>query len=288
MTVLMFPGQGSQFAGMGKALFDRYPDFTLLADDTLGYSVKELCVNNPDNRLSDTRYVQPAIFVVNALAYQHYLDTGGKPPNWLVGHSLGEYSALYASGAFDFRVGLKITQARGRITADVRDGGMAAVVGIESDILENLLAELGMQDVYIANYNTQNQTVLAGNPQGLAELANILEERGAYSVALNVNGAFHSPFMAHAFTQLKNIISAIPFIQLTCPVLSNVTAKPYTEDTFVELLSSQLVKPVKWKQSIEYLIDKDTSDYIEIGPGSTLTGLAKSVQRSISETQLVS
>ena len=168
MFALAFPGQGSQHKGMGAQLFGRFPEETARADEILGYSIEELCRDDVDGRLQNTEYTQPALFVVNALSHLAHRADGGAEPDYLAGHSLGEYNALHAAGAFDFATGLRLVAKRGELMSRVADGGMAAVVGLTAEQVAELLGRPGLENLSIANYNNPTQTVVAGPREDVA------------------------------------------------------------------------------------------------------------------------
>ncbi len=160
LRACVFPGQGSQSVGMGAGLFERYPEETAAADEILRYSIAELCLTNPGGRLDQTQYTQPALFVVNALAYRRRQDEGLPAPAFLAGHSLGEYSALWAAGVFDFTAGLRLVQRRGELMSQAAGGGMAAVIGCDGSLAATILAEHRLAGIDVANYHTPNQVLL--------------------------------------------------------------------------------------------------------------------------------
>src|SRR5436305_5494221 len=162
MTVFLFPGQGSQRIGMGNTLFDEFKAITARADEILGYSIKELCLQDPHQQLGQTQFTQPALYVVNALSYLKKMKEAGQAPAYVSGHSLGEYNALFAAGAFDFETGLQLVKKRGELMSQATGGGMAAVIGFTLEQVDQILKEYGLTSIDIANYNTPTQIVLAG------------------------------------------------------------------------------------------------------------------------------
>ncbi len=232
VVVCLFPGQGSQKAGMGAELFERFPDWTAAADDVLGYSVRELCVNDPRGELGQTAFTQPALFTVNAMIYRTRLEDGRPAPAFLAGHSLGEYNALLAAGVFDFASGLRLVARRGAIMSEVRGGSMSAVIGLAPSTIEAVLAknEPG-HAIDVANYNSFDQTVIAGPREALAAIEAPLVAAGARGcLPLNVSAPFHSRYMREAQGVFERDLAPVPLHPPQIPVVSNVTARPYAHD----------------------------------------------------------
>lgn len=276
MRCYVFPGQGIQKKGMGRSLFGRFPDLRSRADDLLGYSIEELCLENPERRLSETAYAQPAIYVVNALhwsAAQEDLP----PADFFAGHSLGEYSALFAAGAFDFEGGLTLVQRRAELMSQVDGGAMAAVVGVCEQIVEETLKQHGATGVVIANYNAPEQIVLSGSHQELARIKPVFEKlqgvRGF--IPVRVSGPFHSPAMAPAAARFRSLLASVDLGELRTPVISNVTGRPFGPDAreVRDLLAEQIAKPVRWTDCIRYLRDAGVSVFTELGESKVLTSL---------------
>ncbi|WP_307671207.1 ACP S-malonyltransferase [Streptomyces sp. V2I9] len=276
MRCYVFPGQGVQKKGMGRSLFGRFPDLRRRADHVLGYPIEELCLENPERRLSETAYAQPAIYVVNALhwsAAQEDLP----PADFFAGHSLGEYSALFAAGAFDFETGLTLVQRRAELMSQVSGGAMAAVVGISEQVVEQTLKQHGATGVVIANYNAPEQIVLSGSHEELARIKPVLEKvegvRGF--VPVRVSGPFHSPAMAPAAARFRDLLAAVDLGDLRTPVISNVTGRPFGPDAqeVRDLLAEQIAKPVRWTDCIRYLRDAGVSDFAELSESKVLTSL---------------
>ena len=192
MKAYIFPGQGSQFKGMGGALFDGFPEITAKANQVLGYDIKRLCLEDPLKQLGLTQYTQPALYVVNALYYIKKTKESGVKPDYVAGHSLGEYNALFAAGAFDFETGLKLVQKRGELMSLESGGGMAAILGLSEDKIAHVLNENNISRVQIANYNTPSQVVISGAKKDIDRLSALFEKENAMYIPLNVSGAFHS------------------------------------------------------------------------------------------------
>ena len=279
--ICLFPGQGSQSKGMGAELFDRYPDWTAQADEILGYSIRELCVEDPRGELTSTAFTQPALFVVNALTYRARQDAGGSTPAFVAGHSLGEYDALLAAGVFDFAAGLRLVQRRGLLMGRVGGGGMAAVIGLEPARIQQLLDESDAgRRVDVANFNSFDQTVLAGPKDDLAEVKAAFEAAGARAyILLNVSAPFHSRYMRDAQAEFAGFLRDFTFQPPAIPVISNVTAKPYTPDRVGQTLGEQIGSSVRWLESIVYLLDQPNPEFEEVGPGSVLTRLVAQIRK---------
>ena len=200
ITVYVFPGQGSQKVGMGEGLFETQPELVARADDILGYSIQRLCLEDPDSNLNSTDYTQPALFTVNALTYLNKVKQSGHEPDFVAGHSLGEYNALFAAQVFDFDTGLKLVKKRGEIMSKAHGGGMAAVVRISPEKTEEVLRNAGIDSIDIANYNAPMQTVISGRKDDIDNVSKYFDEAGAVYVPLKVSGAFHSRYMKDAPT----------------------------------------------------------------------------------------
>jgi trans-AT polyketide synthase/acyltransferase/oxidoreductase domain-containing protein len=277
----MFPGQGSQRAGMGTELFARYPARLAAADRILGYSLADLCRHDPEGRLNLTQYTQPALYVVNALAYEQRLEEGARTPEALVGHSLGEYNALLAAGVFDFETGLRLVQKRGELMSAVNGGGMAAVVGLDSDGVRRVLAEQALDALDIANLNSPVQTVVAGPAADIERAAACFERYpGVRYVPLRVSAAFHSRFMQAAQTAFEHFLAGVNLRPPRVLVMANASAEPYGADAVGALLARQLSQPVRWQQCIEALLRRGANEFVEVGPGNVLTGLVRAIRQA--------
>ncbi|CAN94301.1 putative acyltransferase/oxidoreductase [Sorangium cellulosum So ce56] len=280
MAVFVFPGQGAQRKGMGADLFDRFRRVIGAADEILGYSIKELCLENPDQRLNQTQYTQPALFTINALSYYQRLEDQGVRPAYLAGHSLGEYSALLAAGAFDFETGLLLVKKRGELMSKADKGGMAAVFGLREDDILEALQRHGLRRLHIANHNTPSQIVISGAAEEIQRAKPVFDGiAGARYVPLNVSGAFHSPLMAEAREEFAAYIARFDLRNPGIPVVSNVTARPYVDGRASQLLTEQITSSVQWTDSIRYLMGLGETDFKEIGPGNVLTKLVQQIKQ---------
>ncbi|MFF0487657.1 ACP S-malonyltransferase [Nocardia sp. NPDC004068] len=270
-TAVVFPGQGSQQLGMADELFDEFPDLRAQADEILGYSVAELCREDAAGNLGRTEFTQPALFVANALYYRAWEREHG-PANFFAGHSLGEYNALWAAGAFDFATGLRLVRARGRLMAAATGGGMAAIVGKSESAVRAVLADHGL-DLDIANFNAPDQLVLSGPEDVVARAQDAFTAAGARFVRLRVSGAFHSRWMAGARAEFERFLAGVELRPPTRPVISNVTARAYPDADIRPLLLDQLTSPVRWEAGMRHLLDQGVGEVVETGPGRVLTGL---------------
>ncbi len=274
----MFPGQGSQSIGMGAELFDRYPDLVAEADSILGYSIKTLCLENPDGILSRTDYTQPALYIVNVLSYHAKVEDDKVTPDFVIGHSLGEYDALYAAGGFDFATGLKLVQKRGTLMNAATGGGMAAILGMSGAAVAAALAEIGADSIDVANFNSPGQTVISGPKAEIETFAPQMKEKGAKRVViLPVSGAFHSRYMKPAAEEFEAFLAGFSFNGLKIPCIANCSAQPYADDSIPSNLVKQIYSSVRWVDTVKGLRDQGADTFVEIGPGTVLTGLARQI-----------
>ena len=275
---VLFTGQGSQVKGMGAELFDRFPELTGRANDVLGYDLPRLCLEDPEDRLDDTRYTQPALYVVNALSYFDSLEEGQPEGDFLLGHSLGEYNALHAAGAFDFETGLKLVIKRGELMARSRAGGMLAVVGMAEEELRDFLAQHALQ-LDVANLNTPTQVVLSGLDDDIARAHQLLETQRVRVARLRVSAAFHSRHMRPASDEFGAFLKGFRFAPLRKTVIANVTARPYEDQDIARTLSRQISGPVRWVESIRYLLRHAAArDCREAGTGNVLTRMLRQIE----------
>jgi len=286
MTTWIFPGQGSQEKGMGATLFDEFTDLTTQADTILGYSIKELCLKDTHRQLNKTQYTQPALYVVNALSYYKKVKETGKQPDFVAGHSLGEYNALLAAGGIDFATGLKLVKKRGELMSQATGGAMAAVINLPVDKLKAILTENNLTGIDIANYNAPSQIVIAGNKDDINRIIDIFEPmEEARCVALNVSAAFHSRYMRDAQQEFELFLKGFEFAELKIPIISNVHAKPYKQTEIAANLAKQITHSVKWVDSIRYLMGQGEMTFEEVGPGEVLTKLVAKIHATINLCQ---
>ncbi|MEU9566449.1 acyltransferase domain-containing protein [Streptomyces sp. NPDC048161] len=283
---IFFPGQGAQFRGMGADVFGRYPGMTRFASDLLGYDLVSRCRDNQDDVLSRTECTQPALFTVNALHTFERERREGPPADYCLGHSLGEYNALLAAGVFDFETGLRIVRKRGELMAAASGGGMSAVMNTPAPRLLDLLREDGVEGVDVAAYNTDAQVVIAGGDSALRAAHAALKARGIRFASLRVGAAFHSRHMEPVRSEFESFLKEFTFEEPGTAVISNVTGRPYERGTIPEMLSRQLVEPVRWADSIRYLLSRGTGlEYEEIG-GKSLLRMVRSIEKADSREVL--
>jgi malonyl CoA-acyl carrier protein transacylase len=280
MKTYMFPGQGSQARGMGGDLFDAFPELTAKADEVLGYSIKELCLEDPRRELGKTQFTQPALYVVNALSYYKRIKDTGETPDYLAGHSLGEFNALLAAECFDFETGLKLVKKRGELMSEATQGAMAAIVNATRDQIEALLKEKGLVNVDIANYNTPLQIVISGPTADIAACQEIFQFDRVMYVPLNTSGAFHSRLMIPAKQKFEAFLKKRKFSKPKIPVIANLTAKPYPNGAVVEYLSKQISSTVLWSDTIHHLMSlSDAMEFVEIGHGDVLAKMILKIRQ---------
>lgn len=280
MKVYGFPGQGSQQRGMGKELFARYPRETGIADRVLGYSIEELCVHDPERRLGRTEYTQPALYVVSVLTHLDRLAEDAEPADYLIGHSLGEYAALFAAGVFDFETGLRLVQRRGALMAEAGGGGMAAVVGCDEATVLRVLADSGIDELDLANYNAPDQFVLSGPDERVDAARAAFESAGVRAVRLNVSAPFHSRHMRDTAAEFARFLDGFTLRDPAVPVLANVDAQPYAPGTVKATLTAQIASPVRWTDTVRRLMGHGDFDFVELGPGRVLTNLVAKIRKN--------
>jgi len=287
----VFPGQGSQYVGMGREVYETSPAARAVfeqADKVLPVRMTEICFNGPSDTLNDTQYAQPAILTVSVAyleaLHERMLVTGRRvEPVYVAGHSLGEYTALVAAGSLQFPDALQLVWERGRLMKEEgarRPGGMAAVIGLPAERLENVVEEAQSEGVVvIANANSPVQTVISGEIAALLKAMDLAKREGAAKVArLAVSIASHSPLMQHAGAQLGQLISGIKLADPIVPLVANITGQVLTTaDDIKRELSEQLCKPVAWVDSVRGMLADGVTTFIEVGPGQVLTGLIKRI-----------
>jgi malonyl CoA-acyl carrier protein transacylase len=277
--IYVFPGQGSQKLGMGADLFPRFPAQVALANAELGWSIEELCLRDPQSRLNQTQFTQPALFLISALSFLNHIIEKGTLPHFAAGHSLGEYAALFAAGVFDLPTALRLVKKRGELMGEARNGAMAAVVGIGVKQIQDILAGSALTGIDIANLNSPLQTVISGPESEIDAAQSPMESGGAQLYRkLPVSAAFHSRYMRAAGDQFRAFLETVSFRPPRFPVISNVTAEPYTLPTVNDLLSRQITEPVRWTETILWLLQRPAPEFSEIGPGNVLTGLIRRIK----------
>jgi trans-AT polyketide synthase, acyltransferase and oxidoreductase domains len=261
---------------MGAGLFEKHPSLEAAADGILGYSIRELCWSNPEGRLSKTEYTQPALFTVNAMAFLDAQRRDSRPPAYVLGHSLGEYNALFAAGCFDFETGLRMVMLRGKLMSQVRNGGMAAVLDCPVETVERVLAECCPR-LDIANINSPTQVVVSGRKEDILDAERHFAREKAKYIPLNVSGAFHSRFMEEPTAEFQAYLGGLVFSAPRIPVIANITALPYVQSEIAANLVRQMKGSVKWSQSIRFLLGQGAIDFEELGPGKVLTKLVAQI-----------
>jgi len=287
MTCYVFPGQGSQKVGMGEDVFEKFPDKVTIANEILGYDIKKVCLEDPNNELNQTQVTQPALFIVSALSYLAYQEENNTPPLFVAGHSLGEYNALFAANVIDFETGIKLVKKRGDLMSKATGGSMAAIIGISAEQIQAILIDNKLDDIDIANFNEPKQTVISGESARISQAKPIFEAAGVRRyIPLAVSGAFHSRYMEAAKQEFETYLDSFTFLQPSIPVVANVTADIYAQSDVKTLLSKQITHSVRWVDSIACLFNQNVEEFIEIGPGKVLTGLINKIKLSLKENSI--
>ena len=285
-TAYLFPGQGSQFVGMGKEHYDSNPKFAEYVDqanEILGIDLSSIMFEGPEETLKQTEFTQPAIFLHSIALFK----TLNAAPQMVAGHSLGEFSALVACGAVQFEDALKIVRRRGELMQQAgteNPGTMAAIIGMDDAVVEEICSEASTatgKEVIAANYNCPGQLVISGYIEAVEKAVEIAKEKGArMAMLLPVSGAFHSSLMQPALDGLRDQLEKLEIMVPSCPIYSNYTAEPTTDPEEIRSnLLDQLLNPVRWTQTLQNMIENGASSFVEVGPGKVLQGLVKRTNR---------
>ncbi|NUI59161.1 ACP S-malonyltransferase [Bacillus amyloliquefaciens] len=286
----LFPGQGSQFVGMGKQFWN---DFMLAkrlfeeASDAISLDVKKLCFNGDMNELTKTMNAQPAILTVSVIAFQVYMQEIGVKPRFLAGHSLGEYSALVCAGAISFQDAVTLVRERGILMQNAdpkQQGTMAAVTHLSLQTLQKICSKVSTEDfpAGVACMNSEHQHVISGHRQAVERVIKMAEEKGAAYTYLNVSAPFHSSMIRSASEQFQTVLHRYSFRDAAWPIISNVTARPYSSGNSIsEHLKQHMMMPVRWTESMHYLLLHGVTEVIEMGPNNVLAGLLRKTTNHI-------
>lgn len=287
MKAFLFPGQGSQTVGMGKTLYeggDAGAAVFRRADELLGYSLSDIMFNGPEEILKQTEYTQPAIFLHSVALLENLTTT----PDMVAGHSLGEFSALYAAKVLGFEDALKLVALRGKLmqkAGEIHPGTMAAIIGMDDDVVDRLCEEAAKiinKPVVPANYNCPGQLVISGDVDAVKKAIDLAKEKGCrLAKLLPVSGAFHSPLMEPAYEVFGEQLDDVKFSDPVCPVYSNYTAEPSADaEKIKENVLYQLINPVRWTETLRNMHDEGAVSFTEVGPGKVLQGLVKRTLRN--------
>jgi [acyl-carrier-protein] S-malonyltransferase len=285
-TACVFPGQGSQWVGMGRDLYQGFPPAKAVfeqADEALDFPLSQLCFDGPEDELLQTVNAQPAIVTVSFACLEAIRGSSELEPAFVAGHSLGEYTALAAAGVLDFATTVYLARERGRLmheAGQIKPGGMAAVIGLDEPVLAEVCTETGAR---IANINCPGQIVISGAEDKLTKAMDLAKAKGAHRIIrLQVSGAFHTQLMQPAVDGMAEIIAKLSFNPPTIPIIGNTTAQPLTTAELVkEELLKQLCNCVQWQRSVEYMLGDGVATFVEIGPGRVLAGLIKRIDRGV-------
>ena len=283
----VFPGQGAQFSGMGKELYEQNSlakEYFEQANEILGFRITDTMFSGSAEDLKQTNVTQPAIFLHSVILFE---TTPGLKPDMVAGHSLGEFSALVANRVLSFKDGLILVSKRAAAmqrACELNPSTMAAVLGLDDKIVEEICAGMTGDIVVAANYNCPGQLVISGSNEGIAKACELMKQAGAKrALQLPVGGAFHSPLMEPAREELKAAIEATNFSIPTCPVYQNVDAQPYIDPTMIrQNLINQLTAPVRWTQTVQHMVANGATQFTEVGPGTVLQGLIKKIAKEVS------
>lgn len=283
-VVYLFPGQGSQYIGMGKSLFEQHSvarETFLEADEVLGYSLTKLCFESEAGELQKTEYTQPAILTHSVAAYRVFQQEHGLTPSFMAGHSLGEITALVCAGSISFSDAVQIVSKRGRFMQEASNlgtGGMSAINDVSSEIVAQVCKQVSGEDeqVYISNYNTPTQTVISGHLGALERAERLLKDAGANVIRLRVSAPFHCPLMKEARYRLEDELQRYRFAEMKVPVISNTDALPYSgSKDILHHLTQQMTQPIQWSSTLKFLGNQGANIFIEFGPGSVLRNMVR-------------
>jgi len=291
MKAYIFPGQGAQFVGMGKDLYDNHDEARQLfeqANEILGFRITDLMFSGTDEDLKQTNVTQPAIFLHSVILAK--VAGSEFKPEMVAGHSLGEFSALVSAGALSFEDGLKLVAARANAmqkACEIQPSTMAAVLGLDDFTVEDICEQVS-EVVVPANYNCPGQLVISGTIAGVELACEKMKAAGAKrALVLNVGGAFHSPLMESARVELEHAIVNTNIQEPVCPIYQNIDAKPYTDAALIKKnLIAQLTGPVRWTQTVMHMLEDGATSFTEVGPGNVLQGLVKKVDRTAATASL--
>ncbi|MGC8766469.1 MAG: ACP S-malonyltransferase [Brevinematia bacterium] len=293
-VILVFPGQGSQYVGMGKDLYENFSyvrEFFEKASDIIKVDFRKLCFEGPEEELKETYNTQPSIFLISASMFEVIRRESSDKFNFVcaAGHSLGEYSALYSAGVFSFEDGIRIVRKRGELMSKADPegkGGMAAVIGLDSAKIKEICDSFSSQGKYVepVNYNSPDQTVISGYKDVISEISEKLKETGAKRIIeLSVSGAFHSKLMERSAKEFKEFLISFNFNAPKFPVLANYNSEPYPSDKeeIIDMMSKQMHSPVLWTKIVDKFGSYNFEMVIEVGPGQVLKGLIKKTNPNI-------
>ncbi|MDP4180247.1 MAG: ACP S-malonyltransferase, partial [Bacillota bacterium] len=275
-SALLFPGQGAQYVGMGKNIYQDYKIAKHLfdeANDVLGFDLKSLCFDGDLTELTKTENAQPALLTTSVANFKVFRKVTEVSPSFLAGHSLGEFSALVCAKAISFSDALKLVRKRGELMSKASQGGMAAVMGLEESKIKDACRKISSDDsfVVVSNNNAPDQIVISGHKAAVSKAEEVLSGLGGKVKILNVSAAFHSPLMKEAAEEFKSILTAISFNIPSWPVVSNVTGRPLTDAVALkDELFEQLISPVQWQLSMSFMKENNIDTFIDIGPGQVV------------------
>jgi len=286
---ILFPGQGAQAVGMGKDLFDQFDYAKKLfneIDRLANRPLSKLCFEGPAEELKHTLNTQPTVLAASIVAWECYKHAGGPEPAYVAGHSLGEFSALYAAGSLSLPSVVRLVEKRSELMEACPPGSMSAVIGLKYADLNALCDQVTCEAksgkaVVVANFNTPEQLVISGDPDSIAEVTTAAKSNGAKVIPLPVGGAFHSPLMNAAASQFNKLIEQVEFSAPKYPIVQNYNAAPTTDPSLLkQTLAKQMNNSVRWCETIQYMLSQRVTHFIEIGPGKALSGMVKKIDRA--------